>query len=68
MAKSFDNKKALCRASGDVEREYGIPVRTQRMWKYRNSYGWRDLTIKVGAMVRYRRADIDAWLQSRKGV
>lgn len=52
----------------DVEREFGIPVRTQRMWKYRNSYGWRDLTIKVGAMVRYRRADIDAWLQSRKGV
>ena len=52
----------------DVEREYGIPVRTQRMWKYRNSFGWRDLSIKVGALVRYHRADIEAWLQARKGV
>lgn len=52
----------------DIEREYGIAVRTQRIWKFYNRYGWRDLTIKVGGMVRYERADIEAWLQSRKGV
>jgi hypothetical protein len=53
---------------GDVEREYGIPVSTQRVWKCLNRYGWGDLTIKVGRSTRYRRADIEAWLAARKGV
>lgn len=52
----------------DVARDYGIPVRTQHVWKCANRYGWADLTIKVGRSSRYRRADIEAWLQSRKGV
>jgi len=51
----------------DVAREYGIPVRTQHVWRYRNAYGWADLTIKVGRSSRYRRADIEAWLASRTG-
>lgn len=51
----------------DVARDYGIPVRQQRMWKCRDKYGWRDLTIKLGGAVRYQRADIEAWLASRKG-
>jgi len=52
----------------DVERDYSIPVSTQRVWKCRNRYGWADLTIKVGRSTRYRRADIETWLQARKGV
>jgi hypothetical protein len=52
----------------DVAREFGIPVRTQHVWHYRNAYGWADLTIKVGRNSRYRRADIEAWLTARKGV
>lgn len=51
----------------DVEREFGISVRQQRMWKCRDKYGWREITIKLGGAVRYQRADIEAWLASRKG-
>ncbi|MHB1215470.1 MAG: hypothetical protein ACYCY9_10820 [Thiobacillus sp.] len=52
---------------GDVAREYGIPASTQRIWKYYNRYGWRDLTIKLGSKVRYERKDLETWLASRKG-
>lgn len=52
----------------DVAREYGIPVATQRVWKCHNRHGWADMTIKVGRSTRYRRADIETWLQARKGV
>lgn len=52
----------------DVERDYGIPVATQRVWKCHNRHGWADLTIKVGRSARYEKADIDAWFAARKGV
>ena len=52
----------------EVERTYGIKVQTQEAWRHHNRYGWRDLTIKVGRNVRYKREDIDAWLESRKGI
>lgn len=51
-----------------VAADYGIPVTTQRVWKVGNRYGWRDLTIKIGASVRYRRAAIELWLVSRTGL
>ena len=52
----------------DVALEFGIPIATQRVWKHFNRYGWRKLTIKLGGRVRYNRADIEAWIASRKGV
>jgi predicted DNA-binding transcriptional regulator AlpA len=51
----------------DVEAQIGIPVATQAVWRVHNRYGFRDLTIKVGRSVRYDQADIDAWVESRKG-
>jgi hypothetical protein len=52
----------------DVAREYGIAVRTQQQWRYLNRHGWRDVTFKLGGKVLHRREDVDAWLNSRKGV
>ena len=40
----------------------GVPHRTLEDWRYR-SVGPRYL--KVGRVVRYRRADVDAWLAAR---
>lgn len=51
-----------------VDHEYKIPVATQAVWRCTNRYGWGDLTIKVGRRVMYSRADVEAWLASRKGV
>jgi hypothetical protein len=62
------NERSQIITPEDVAREYGIPVATQRVWKCHNRHGWADLTIKVGRSSRYRRADIEAWLQARKGV
>lgn len=52
----------------EVETDYKIPVATQRVWKCANRYGWRDLTIKRGRRVVYRRADIERWLTNRTGI
>ena len=51
-----------------IERDYGIKQTTQAVWRSTNRYGFRDLAIKVGRSVRYRRADIEDWLSSRKGL
>jgi len=53
---------------GEVANDYGIPEQTQAVWRCTNRYGWRDFTIKVGARVAYRRSDIEAWLDSRRGL
>jgi len=50
-----------------VERDYEIPRATQAVWRCTNRYGWGDLAIKVGRRVMYARADVEAWLASRKG-
>ncbi len=55
-------------SSLEIERDYGIKVQTQDAWRHHNRYGWRDLAIKVGRNVRYRRSDVEAWLESRKGI
>lgn len=52
----------------EVEFQYHIPVTTQRVWKCANRYGWRDLCIKRGSRIVYKRADIENWLESRKGM
>lgn len=50
----------------DVEREFLIPIPTQNVWRYLNRYGWRNLTIKLGRKVAYRRSDIESWVESRR--
>ena len=52
----------------DVEIEYKIPVSTQAVWRCTNRYGWRDMTIKLGRRIAYRRSDIELWLESRRGL
>ena len=53
-----------------VEAEYGIPVNTLRHWRQRwavdhNGPRWIKLTDSPRGPVRYRRADVDAWLTER---
>jgi hypothetical protein len=50
----------------DVERDYTIPQNTQAIWRCTNRYGFGDLVIKLGSGVRYRRSDIECWLESRR--
>ena len=50
----------------EVESDYRIPENTQAIWRCANRYGFRDLVIKVGRSVRYRRSGIEAWLESRR--
>ena len=52
----------------DVEKDYDIPENTQAVWRCTNRYGWRDMTIKLGRRVAYRRSDIEHWLESRRGL
>lgn len=51
-----------------IEKEYLIPVQTQRVWKCANRYGWANLTVKLGRRTVYRREDIERWLASRTGI
>ena len=44
-----------------VSREYGIPLATLRGWRFR---GLPPRFMKLSRSVRYRRADIEAWLSS----
>jgi hypothetical protein len=50
----------------DVAREYTIPENTQAVWRSTNRYGFGDLVIKLGRGVRYRRSDLERWLDSRR--
>ncbi len=48
----------------DLEREYGIPEGTQAVWRCTKRYpGFQ--WIRLGGRIRYRRADIEAFLTSR---
>jgi hypothetical protein len=51
---------------GDVAREYGIPETTQAVWRCTNRYDFRGLVIKLGASVRYKRTDLEAWIETRR--
>lgn len=42
----------------------GIKKGTLDTWRSREAYGIP--YFRIGSRVRYRRADLDAWLQSRK--
>jgi predicted DNA-binding transcriptional regulator AlpA len=43
--------------------ETGIPVGTLQQWRY---LGRGPAYIKLGQHVRYRRSDVDAWLESQR--
>jgi len=53
---------------GEIESQYGINSTTQAVWRSTNRYGWRDLSIKVGRLVRMRRSVLEKWLDSRTGL
>ncbi len=50
----------------DVARDYGVPETTQAVWRCVDRYGFRSLVIKVGRSVRYRRDELERWLESRR--
>lgn len=47
----------------DLAAYLNVPVRTIRDWRYR---GEGPPALKVGSLVRWRRADIDRWLETRR--
>lgn len=49
-----------------IETDYGIPTETQEVWHTNDRYGWRDLSYKIGASVRYKRSEVEAWIESRR--
>jgi hypothetical protein len=52
----------------EVFDEFRIPVETQNVWRSGNRHGWRDLSIRAGRKILYRRADILSWLEARRGL
>lgn len=50
----------------DVARDYGIPETTQAVWRCVNRYDFRRLVLKAGRSVKYRRGELEAWLESRR--
>ncbi len=64
---SILNSKSDLISPQQVDADYGIPERTQAVWRCTNRYGWRDMAIHVGRLIRYKRPDIEAWLESRRG-
>jgi hypothetical protein len=52
----------------DVAREAKIRIETQKAWRHKNRYGFNDLVLKVGHLVRYRREDFERWLVTRQVV
>lgn len=47
---------------GELSEWLGVPVTTLRYWRH---YGEGPPAIKVGAAVRYRPSDVEAWLAER---
>ena len=45
-----------------VSAAYGFPVATLYSWRHR---GIGPASVRLGARVRYRRADIEAWITER---
>jgi hypothetical protein len=50
----------------DVEREYGIPRATQRVWACHDRYNWKALVLKIGSRTAYRRSELESWLNGRR--
>lgn len=47
---------------GDLSEVLGVPVKTLQRWRSTREHGPR--YVKVGGGVRYRTADVDAWLDA----
>jgi len=50
----------------DIESEGGPTVATQYVWVSLNRHQWKAICLKIGRNLRYRRADWDAWKESRR--
>jgi len=46
----------------EVSEEYGIPVRTLRWYR---SVGRGPVSFKLGRRVRYRKSDVDDWVNAQ---
>lgn len=46
----------------ELSMEYGISVKTAQRWRAERT---GPAYVKVGRLVRYRPADVEAWLESR---
>ena len=53
-------------APADVARVYRIPETTQAVWRCVNRYDFRRLVLKAGRSVRYRRQELESWLEARR--
>lgn len=60
-AESFGGPEILSRKQ--LQARYGIPAQTWYKW---DREGIGVPSIKIGRMVRYRAADVEAWLESRR--
>jgi len=49
----------------DLARYLGMPFHTVRGWRSRRPVPVGPPFLAIGKRVRYRRADVDAWLESR---
>lgn len=49
-----------------VETDYDIPENTQAIWRHHNRYGWGNLVLKLGSRVRYRRSEVEKWIEARR--
>lgn len=47
-----------------VADEFGIKESTLRVWRHRGE-GPKSFTLGSGRMVRYLRADVEAWMEAR---
>jgi excisionase family DNA binding protein len=45
----------------------GTTAGTLRQWIHTDRYGWRSRSYKLGGL-RFRAADVDSWIESRRGV
>jgi hypothetical protein len=52
----------------EVFDEFRIPPTTQSVWRCLNRHGWRDITIRAGRKILYRRSDILSWMEARCGL
>lgn len=54
--------------TGQVEAEYGIPSATLRGWRHLSTTtgeGIGPKSFKVGKLVKYRRSDVEQWLDDQ---
>jgi len=62
VAERVPNEEREWLSIEDFARELGVPIATVYAWRHK---GTGPRGIKVGRHVRYRRRDVERWLESR---